>query len=156
MQVNTSMVLSSKFICTKLVLFTKTLVEQELIFSYLSYSRGNLNVIRDHAVVKSKTSQVISNSCQVKFKIHFIKHLTTERYGSPTVHNRGRGYSNSCTLCRGRTFPQLSINPSGQPWVIIHKYADNQSLPIWLLTLVQALLYEVGLNRHGNPLCWDS
>ena len=51
----TRMILCSKFICTKPILFTKTLVEQELIFSYLSYSRGNLDVIRDHAVVKSKS-----------------------------------------------------------------------------------------------------
>ena len=143
----TSMILCSKFICTKPILFTKALVEQELIFSYLSYSRGNLDVIRDHAVVKSSHSSSHNS---------FRKHLTTERYGSPTVHDRGRGYSNSCTLCRGRTFPQLSINPSGQPWVTIHKYADNQSLPIWLLTLVQTLLYEVGLNSHGNPPSWDS
>ena len=33
---------------------------------------------------------------------------------TPTVHNRGRGYSNSLTLCRGCTLsPQHSIHPSG-------------------------------------------
>ena len=33
---------------------------------------------------------------------------------TPTVHNRGRGYSNSLTLCRDCTLsPQHSIHPSG-------------------------------------------
>jgi len=95
------------------------------------------------------------NSCQVQVQDHFIKHLTTEQYGSPPVHDRRRGYSNSCTLCRGRTFPQHSINPSGQPWVTIHKYADNQSSPIWLLTLVQALLLWAWPPSHGNPPSWE-
>ena len=86
----------------------------------------------------------------------FRKHLMTEQYGSPTVHDRGRGYSNSFTLCRGGTLsPQHSINPSGQPWVTIHKYADNQSSPIWLLTLVQALLLWAWPPSHGNPPSWE-
>ena len=76
--------------------------------------------------------------------------MATAPYGSPTVHDRGRGYSNSSTLCRGRTLPQHSINPSGQPWATIHEYADNQSSPIRLLTLVPALLYEFGLPTTEN------
>ena len=62
----------------------------------------------------------ISQLCcgQVKISIHFTSHFWKVWRGNsmatPTVHNRGRGYSNSLTLCRDCTLsPQHSIHPSG-------------------------------------------
>ena len=55
---------------------------------------------------------------QVKVSNHFTSHFENIWRGNimatPTVHNRGRGYSNSLTLCRDCTLsPQHSIHPSG-------------------------------------------
>src|SRR3954471_4640185 len=61
------------------------------------------------------------NSCHnpvvVKSKSQFISQVILRRGNSmatPTVHNRGRGYSNSLTLSRDCTLsPQHLIHPSG-------------------------------------------
>ena len=61
------------------------------------------------------------------------------------VHDRGRGYSNSFTLCRGGTLsPQHSIHPSGTALNNHTEYADNQPKPFNYIPQYRHLPYELG------------
>jgi hypothetical protein len=66
--------------------------------------------------------------------IYKTKNLTLDNVViSTTIHNRGRGYSNSFTLCRGYTlYPHHSINPPGYhhgPSYISMRGSNNRSKP---------------------------
>ena len=62
-----------------------------------------------------------------------------------TVHDRGRGYSNSFTLCRGGTLsPQHLIHPSGTALNNHTQYADNQPKPFNYKPQYRHLPYELG------------
>ena len=64
---------------------------------------------------------------------------------NPAVHDRGRGYSNSFTLCRGGTLsPQHSIHPSGTALNNHTEYADNQPKPFNYIPQYRHLPYELG------------
>ena len=70
---------------------------------------------------------------------------------NPAVHDRGRGYSNSFTLCRGGTLsPQHLIHPSGTALNNHTQYADNQPKPFNYIPQYRHLPYELGLPVMAN------
>ena len=69
------------------------------------------------------------------------------------VHDRGRGYSNSFTLCRGGTLsPQHSIHPSGtKPRIIILSMRIiHQNLSLTYPS-TSTSPYELWPSGHGKP-----
>jgi hypothetical protein len=72
----------------------------------------------------------ISMSSQVIHQVHhkLLSFLTKVKYSLPTVHNRGRGYSNSFeTSAQGYTLPTRFDTSAGRnPRIIIHKVCEVQ------------------------------
>ena len=78
-------------------------------------SKASHNVITPKwELVFHITTLLWSSQSLNSFHKSFWKVWRGNSMATPTVHNRGRGYSNSLTLCRDCTLsPQHSIHPSG-------------------------------------------
>jgi hypothetical protein len=80
--------------------------------------------------VTSQKKLLITSTSPFKSPNQFEYYLTRNSMAIHVVHDRGRGYLNSFTLCRGGTLsPQHSIHPSGTAPNNHTQYADNLSKP---------------------------
>ena len=122
------MILSSKFVCIKLVLFIQDF-SRRTIFSYLSFSRGNLDVIQDH----SWSGQVIDFINQFRSYLRSRSFYKTDN-GNSMAHQLSMTADAAIRIVWHSAevvhfHHNIRYIRQVNPWVIIQKYADNQSSP---------------------------